>query len=124
MKTSTLWEYNTPLSFESNCVCSTQAVMWRAVCRVSLQQGKRVGCNLINAQCRRTSSTLGCLGNRARTNFGSCYRGNGHIGLYHRHYSSGGVTVAAEPFLSGSSGSYVEAMYESWQRDRNSVHKV
>ena len=34
------------------------------------------------------------------------------------------MTVAAEPFLNGSSGSYVEAMYESWQKDRNSVHKV
>lgn len=32
--------------------------------------------------------------------------------------------VAAEPFLSGSSGTYVEAMYESWQNDHASVHKV
>lgn len=31
--------------------------------------------------------------------------------------------VTAEPFLSGSSSSYVEAMYESWQRDPASVHK-
>ena len=30
----------------------------------------------------------------------------------------------AEPFLSGSSGTYVESMYESWQQDRSSVHKV
>ena len=33
-------------------------------------------------------------------------------------------STAAEPFLSGSSGTYVEAMYESWQNDRASVHKV
>ena len=33
-------------------------------------------------------------------------------------------TVAAEPFLNGSSSSYVEAMYESWQHDPASVHKV
>ena len=32
--------------------------------------------------------------------------------------------ATAEPFLSGSSGSYMEAMYESWQRDPSSVHKV
>ncbi|XP_064395206.1 2-oxoglutarate dehydrogenase complex component E1-like isoform X3 [Halichondria panicea] len=31
---------------------------------------------------------------------------------------------AAEPFLSGSSGTYVESMYESWQQDKSSVHKV
>ena len=37
-----------------------------------------------------------------------------------RGYSKG----AEEPFLSGSSGSYIESMYESWQADRSSVHKV
>ena len=34
------------------------------------------------------------------------------------------MAVGSEPFLSGSSGTYVEAMYESWQKDRTSVHKV
>ena len=33
-------------------------------------------------------------------------------------------TVTAEPFLNGSSSSYVEAMYESWQQNPSSVHKV
>lgn len=32
--------------------------------------------------------------------------------------------AAAEPFLSGSSSTYVEEMYLAWQRDPNSVHKV
>ncbi|KAK7112604.1 2-oxoglutarate dehydrogenase complex component E1-like isoform X1 [Littorina saxatilis] len=31
--------------------------------------------------------------------------------------------AAAEPFLSGSSSTYVEEMYLAWQRDPNSVHK-
>lgn len=51
--------------------------------------------------------------------------GNGHryhgYGVAIKNYSS---TASAEPFLSGSSGTYVEAMYESWQADRTSVHKV
>ena len=33
-------------------------------------------------------------------------------------------SAAAEPFLSGSSGSYVEQMYEAWSQDPSSVHKV
>lgn len=32
--------------------------------------------------------------------------------------------AAAEPFLSGSSSVYVEEMYNSWQIDPNTVHKV
>ena len=32
--------------------------------------------------------------------------------------------VAAEPFLNGSSSTYVEEMYNSWLQDPNSVHKV
>ena len=31
---------------------------------------------------------------------------------------------AAEPFLSGSSGVYVEQMYEAWRENPSSVHKV
>ena len=31
-------------------------------------------------------------------------------------------TMNAEPFLNGSSGVYVEQMYESWRRDPSSVH--
>ena len=38
-----------------------------------------------------------------------------------RGYNS---SASAEPFLSGSSGSYIDAMYESWQKDKTSVHKV
>jgi 2-oxoglutarate dehydrogenase E1 component len=34
-----------------------------------------------------------------------------------------GTKAAAEPFMSGSSSSYIEDMFESWQRDPNSVHK-
>lgn len=32
--------------------------------------------------------------------------------------------VATEPFLNGSSSSYVEEMYNSWLRDPSSVHVV
>ena len=32
--------------------------------------------------------------------------------------------AAAEPFLSGSSSTYVEEMYLAWQRNPESVHKV
>lgn len=35
-----------------------------------------------------------------------------------------GTQVAAEPFLNGSSSAYIEDMFEAWQRDPNSVHKV
>lgn len=34
-----------------------------------------------------------------------------------------GTTVGAEPFINGTSSSYVEEMYESWKVDPNSVHK-
>ncbi|XP_065652438.1 2-oxoglutarate dehydrogenase complex component E1 isoform X2 [Hydra vulgaris] len=37
-----------------------------------------------------------------------------------RFYAS---SVSAEPFINGTSGSYVEEMYESWQADPKSVHK-
>ena len=64
------------------------------------------------------SNTLSfrCGNGLGRHGNGSCRRGHGVVG---REYS-----VAAEPFLNGSSGSYIEAMYESWQADRTSVHKV
>lgn len=38
-----------------------------------------------------------------------------------RHYAA---PVAAEPFLNGSSSNYVEEMYNAWQEDPSSVHKV
>lgn len=38
-----------------------------------------------------------------------------------RHYGS---PAAAEPFLSGSSGIYVEEMYNAWLQNPASVHKV
>ncbi|KAI1715416.1 transketolase, pyrimidine binding domain-containing protein [Ditylenchus destructor] len=34
-----------------------------------------------------------------------------------------GSSVAAEPFLNGSSGVYIEKMYESWRQDPATVHK-
>lgn len=37
-----------------------------------------------------------------------------------RYVSSAG----AEPFINGTSSSYVEDMYDSWKVDSNSVHKV
>ena len=36
----------------------------------------------------------------------------------------GRSTVTAEPFLNGTSSSYIEAMYEEWAKDPSSVHKV
>ena len=33
-------------------------------------------------------------------------------------------TVNLEPFLNGSSGNYVEEMYEAWMNNPKSVHKV
>ena len=44
--------------------------------------------------------------------------------LLQRRAQGSNAAVNAEPFLSGSSASYVEAMFESWQKDRSSVHKV
>ena len=46
-----------------------------------------------------------------------------------RSYSSKGSRpysgqAAAEPFLNGSSSSYVEEMYNAWLEDPKSVHKV
>ena len=35
-----------------------------------------------------------------------------------------GTAVGAEPFINGTSSSYVEEMYESWKEDPTSVHKV
>ena len=35
-----------------------------------------------------------------------------------------GTAVGAEPFINGTSSSYVEEMYDSWKEDPSSVHKV
>ena len=61
--------------------------------------------------CQPASRVLGLLapGSVAATTAGT------------RPYASG---VAAEPFLSGTSSSYVEDMFLAWQQDPNSVHKV
>ena len=32
--------------------------------------------------------------------------------------------AAAEPFLSGTSSNYADAMYAAWKKDPNSVHQV
>ena len=34
------------------------------------------------------------------------------------------AAVAAEPFINGTSSTYVEEMYDSWKADPKSVHKV
>lgn len=49
-----------------------------------------------------------------------------HVSGPHRYsvVTRGYGTGAEEPFLNGSSGSYIDAMYDSWQADRSSVHKV
>lgn len=52
--------------------------------------------------------------------YGYVLRCQGHS-MARREYSS---AASAEPFLSGTSGTYIEAMYESWKVDRTSVHKV
>jgi len=41
-----------------------------------------------------------------------------------RFYSTSATSVVAEPFLNGTSSTYVEEMYESWLENPNSVHKV
>lgn len=41
--------------------------------------------------------------------------------VYDRKYSS---HAATEPFLNGSSSSYVEEMYNAWLQDPHSVHVV
>ena len=89
--------------------------MWRVMHRVALRQGKQTCRTLVSAHSSCCYS-LDCLRN------GHHFHRSGSLGQFHRWSSS--VPVGAEPFLSGSSGSYVEAMYESWQKDRNSVHKV
>ena len=45
---------------------------------------------------------------------------NTRTSLQQRHQN----TAAAEPFLNGSSSIYIEEMYQAWQQDPNSVHKV
>lgn len=35
-----------------------------------------------------------------------------------------GTSAGAEPFINGTSSSYVEEMYDSWKSDPQSVHKV
>ena len=92
----------------------TYVQMWRAMHRVALGQGKQACRSLavINTHSSRRYS-LNCLRN-----------GHRFCRLIGQNRWNSGVPVGAEPFLSGSSGSYVEAMYESWQKDRSSVHKV
>jgi len=41
-----------------------------------------------------------------------------------RLYSTPATSVVAEPFLNGTSSTYVEEMYESWLENPGSVHKV
>ena len=41
-----------------------------------------------------------------------------------RFYSTPATSVVAEPFLNGTSSTYVEEMYESWLENPSSVHKV
>lgn len=96
-------------------------VMWRALCRTTQRQSGHVCRTLIPAHFRHAYS-LERLGQN-KTTVTSLSSSSSIASRLHR-WSSSSVTVQSEPFLSGSSGTYVEAMYESWQRDRNSVHKV
>lgn len=48
----------------------------------------------------------------------------GRIPVHHALRSALKSSAAAEPFLNGSSSTYVEEMYESWRQDPSSVHKV
>jgi len=41
-----------------------------------------------------------------------------------RFYTTPATSVVAEPFLNGTSSTYVEEMYESWLENPDSVHKV
>ena len=41
-----------------------------------------------------------------------------------RHVSTPATSVIAEPFLNGTSSTYVEEMYDAWLADPKSVHKV
>ena len=47
--------------------------------------------------------------------------GGSRDGGQSRNYAT---AAAAEPFLNGSSSAYIEDMFEAWQSDPNSVHKV
>ena len=47
-----------------------------------------------------------------------------HLAVRHAFRVAAKSTAAAEPFLNGSSSTYVEEMYESWRQDPTSVHKV
>lgn len=78
------------------------------------------------AACKKLIPTLRGLSPRRLTSFAANYRPT--IGLRNvagpistRAASS---TVNLEPFLNGSSGNYVEEMYEAWRSDPKSVHKV
>ena len=42
-------------------------------------------------------------------------------GVGNRQYAT---LSAAEPFMNGSSSAYIEDMFEAWQKDPSSVHKV
>lgn len=46
-----------------------------------------------------------------------------HKKIYEHYLRCYVSSVGAEPFINGTSSSYVEEMYESWQKDPNSVHK-
>ena len=82
--------------------------------RVALGQGK---------QACRSLAVINTHSSR-RYSLNSLRNGHRFCRLIGQNRWNSGVPVGAEPFLSGSSGSYVEAMYESWQKDRSSVHKV
>ena len=44
--------------------------------------------------------------------------------VYKQFMRNYAAPVASEPFLNGSSSTYVEEMYSAWLQDPNSVHKV
>uniref|UniRef100_A0A915EQU5 2-oxoglutarate dehydrogenase, mitochondrial n=1 Tax=Ditylenchus dipsaci TaxID=166011 RepID=A0A915EQU5_9BILA len=79
-------------------------------------------CSLLSGAMNRTS---GVLLRKSLVVFGWSKQ-NRTISLDARRFQAQGParsTVTAEPFLNGSSGVYIERMYESWLEDPSSVHK-
>ena len=76
----------------------------------------RVG-TFVNKTGPLVRATCGLIGRQAAA---ACTNQNTPLCL--KRYAA--TTVAAEPFLNGSSSQYVEDMYNSWVEDPKSVHKV
>lgn len=78
---------------------------------------------------RASKAAVNIIAPIGQQNFGSwLIRGNNKSKLTNELVAASSVklynSTAAEPFLNGSSSSYVEEMYNAWQRDPTSVHAV